>query len=201
MQVKLLRAIQEKRVRKVGATGEEAVDVRLICATHQDLKALVEQGRFRQDLFYRLNVIELRMPALRECREDIPAMARHILQRLALTAGVKPPPLAAAALEALQRYPFPGNVRELENVLERALALMTGDHIEAVDLNLAPSPIPGGGPPAVGGSLQDHLDQVERKAIHDALVQSNGNRTAAARLLGVTFRSLRYRMARLGINE
>ena len=201
MQVKLLRAIQDKRVRKVGATGEEAVDVRLICATHQDLKALVEQGRFRQDLFYRLNVIELRMPALRECREDIPAMARHILQRLALTAGVKPPPLAAAALEALQRYPFPGNVRELENVLERALALMTGDHIEAVDLNLAPSPIPGGGPPAVGGSLQDHLDQVERKAIHDALVQSNGNRTAAARLLGVTFRSLRYRMARLGINE
>jgi two-component system response regulator PilR (NtrC family) len=201
MQVKLLRAIQEKRVRKVGATGEEAVDVRVICATHQDLKALVDQGRFRQDLFYRLNVIELRMPALRECREDIPALARHILQRLARAAGASPPPLAPAALEALRGYPFPGNVRELENVLERALALMTGSQIEAVDLNLAPAPISGGASPVASGSLQDHLDQVERNAIHDALVQSNGNRTAAARLLGVTFRSLRYRMARLEIKE
>ena len=201
MQVKLLRAIQEKRVRKVGATGEEAVDVRIICATHQDLKALVEQGRFRQDLFYRLNVNELRMPALRECREDIPAMARHILQRVAQAAGLSSPPLSAAALEALQGYPFPGNVRELENVLERALALMAGDQIEAADLSLVPVPLPGGAPPAVGGSLQDHLDLVERQAIQDALALSNGNRTAAARLLGVTFRSLRYRMARLGINE
>jgi two-component system response regulator PilR (NtrC family) len=201
MQVKLLRAIQEKRVRKVGATGEEPVDVRVICATHQDLKALVEQGRFRQDLFYRLNVIELRMPALRECREDIPALVRHILERLARSAGVMSPPLAATALEALQSYPFPGNVRELENVLERALALMAGDRIEAADLNLAPAQLSGVAPATVGGSLQDHLDQVERQAILDALAQSNGNRTAAARLLGVTFRSLRYRMARLGINE
>lgn len=201
MQVKLLRAIQEKRVRKVGATGEEAVDVRVICATHQDLKSLVEQGRFRQDLFYRLNVIELRMPALRECREDIPAMARHILQRVAQTAGLSPPPLTAAALEALQSYPFPGNVRELENILERALALKAGDNIEAADLNLVPVPLSGAPLPIVGGSLQDHLDLVERQAIQDALAQSNGNRTAAARLLGVTFRSLRYRMARLGINE
>ena len=201
MQVKLLRAIQEKRVRKVGATGEEAVDVRVICATHQDLKALVELGRFRQDLFYRLNVIELRMPALRECREDIPAMARHILQRSARTAGLIPPPLTASALEALQSYPFPGNVRELENVLERALALMAGESIDAADLNLAPAQLSGIASAAVGGSLQDHLDQVERQAILDALTQSNGNRTAAARLLGVTFRSLRYRMARLGMNE
>jgi two-component system response regulator PilR (NtrC family) len=201
MQVKLLRAIQEKRVRKVGATGEEAVDVRVICATHQDLKALVEQGRFRQDLFYRLNVIELRMPALRECREDIPALAQHILERLARTAGLVPPPLAAPALAALQSYPFPGNVRELENVLERALALMVGDRIDAADLNLAPAQMPGVAPATAGGSLQDHLDHVERHAILDALTQANNNRTAAARLLGVTFRSLRYRMARLGMNE
>ena len=201
MQVKLLRAIQEKRVRKVGATTEEAVDVRVICATHQDLKVLVEKGRFRQDLFYRLNVIELRMPALRECREDIPMLAQHILGRLARAADLEPPPLTASALEALQSYPFPGNVRELENVMERALALMAGDHIDVVDLNLAPSQLAGATASAVGGSLQDHLDQVERQAILDALKQSNNNRTAAARLLGVTFRSLRYRMARLGMNE
>jgi two-component system response regulator PilR (NtrC family) len=201
MQVKLLRAIQEKRVRKVGATGEEAVDVRVICATHQDLKALVEQGRFRQDLFYRLNVIELRMPALRECRDDIPMLARQILNRLARAAELESPPLTASALQALQSYPFPGNVRELENVIERALALMGGECIDTADLNLAPSQLPGIANPATGGSLQDHLDQVERQAILDALKHANNNRTAAARLLGVTFRSLRYRMARLGMNE
>ena len=200
MQVKLLRAIQEKRVRKVGATSEEDVDVRVICATHQDLKALVESGRFRQDLFYRLNVIELRMPALRECREDIPMLARHVLDRLARAAGLASPLLTDLALGALQGYPFPGNVRELENVLERALALMVGEHIDVVDLNLAPAQ-PSGVAVAPGGSLQDHLDHVERQAILGALDQSNNNRTAAARLLGVTFRSLRYRMARLGMNE
>jgi len=200
MQVKLLRAIQEKRVRKVGATVEEPVDVRVISATHQDLKALVEQGRFRQDLFYRLNVIELRMPALRECRDDIPMLARSILTRLASAAGHEPPQLTGRALDALQSYPFPGNVRELENVMERALALMAGDRIDVEDLNLAPSQL-SGSMPSVAGSLQDHLDQVERQAILDALRQSNNNRTAAARLLGVTFRSLRYRMARLGMNE
>ncbi len=200
MQVKLLRVIQEKRVRQVGATTEEAVDVRVICATHQDLKLLVEQGRFRQDLFYRLNVIELRMPALRECREDIPSLARHILHRLARAADLAAPPLTDAALAALQGYPFPGNVRELENVLERALALMAGERIDADDLNLAPAQLSGNATATVG-SLQDHLDQVERQAIAEALRQSNENRTAAARLLGVTFRSLRYRMARLGMND
>ncbi|MCK9388113.1 MAG: sigma-54 dependent transcriptional regulator [Sulfuritalea sp.] len=201
MQVKLLRVIQEKRVRKVGATSEEVVDVRVICATHQDLKLLVEQGRFRQDLFYRLNVIELRMPALRECREDIPMLARHILDRLARAADLPPPLLTAPALGALQGYPFPGNVRELENILERALALMADDCIDAVDLNLAPVQLLGTGAGSAASCLQDHLDHVERQAILDALKQSNNNRTAAARLLGVTFRSLRYRMARLGMNE
>ncbi len=200
MQVKLLRAIQEKRVRKVGATTEEPVDIRLICATHQDLKALVEQGRFRQDLFYRLNVIEVRMPALRECREDIPMLAQRILARLARAAGVVSPPVTAEALSALENYPFPGNVRELENILERSLALMGDVRIDTVDLNIAPSSVCAT-PAANGGSLQDHLDQVERQAILDALGQTGGNRTAAARLLGVTFRSLRYRMARLGMND
>ncbi len=199
MQVKLLRVIQEKRVRKVGATAEEAIDVRVICATHQDIKALVEQGRFRQDLFYRLNVIELRMPALRECREDIPLLARHILERLARAAGIRPPLLTLAALKELQGYSFPGNVREMENILERALALMNGNHIEVADLNLSSSR--PGNAPATTATLQDKLDQVEYQMILDALKETNNNRTAAARLLGVTFRSLRYRMARLGMNE
>ncbi|HEX8964370.1 MAG TPA: sigma-54 dependent transcriptional regulator [Rhodocyclaceae bacterium] len=201
MQVKLLRAIQEKRVRKVGSTHEDAVDVRIICATHQDLKTMVEQGRFRQDLFYRLNVIEIRMPSLRECSSDIPVLAKHIVARLAAAAGRVPPKIEAAALAALREYPFPGNVRELENILERALALLAGEAITTEDLQLSPAntavdpPAPGQAP------LQEYLDQVERQAILDALQKTRFNRTAAARLLGVTFRSLRYRMDRLGLNE
>ena len=200
MQVKLLRVIQEKRVRMIGATAEEGVDVRIICATHHGLKTLVEQGRFRQDLFYRLNVIELAMPALRECREDIPLFARNILVRLAGASGGATPTLTPAALAALSAYPFPGNVRELENVLERALALMVGDAIDVVDLRLAPSP-QGEEPQQGQAPLQDYLDQVEKRAIMEALGKTRFNRTAAAKLLGVTFRSLRYRMERLGLNE
>ena len=200
MQVKLLRAIQEKRVRRIGATAEDAVDVRIICATHHRLKALVEQGKFRQDLFYRLNVIELMMPPLRECREDVPLFTRSILRRLSSANGVPMPALTKAAQEALAAYPFPGNVRELENILERALALMTGKEIDLVDLRLAQTPLDD--EPASGlAPLQDYLDQVERQMIQDALDRTRFNRTAAARLLGVTFRSLRYRMERLGLNE
>ncbi|MDP2794710.1 MAG: sigma-54 dependent transcriptional regulator [Sulfurisoma sp.] len=202
MQVKLLRAIQEKRVRKVGATTEEAVDVRIICATHQNLKVLVEQGRFRQDLFYRLNVIEIRMPPLRECREDIPLMTDHILGRLARAVGLKPPTVTAAARRALESYPFPGNVRELENTLERAMALLVDDRIDAADLGLVTEPTRVAEPPQPGqASLQDYLDGVEKQAILDVLEKTRFNRTAAARLLGVTFRSLRYRMQRLGLND
>ncbi|MBI4754569.1 MAG: sigma-54-dependent Fis family transcriptional regulator [Betaproteobacteria bacterium] len=204
MQVKLLRAIQEKRVRRIGGTQEEPVDVRIISATHRNLRALVEAGRFRQDLFYRLNVIELRMPALRECSEDIPLLAGHILERLAAQAGGASPRLSAEALRALAAYPFPGNVRELENVLERALALSDGREIASADLNLAPPPAPepGSGPAfQLQMPLQDHLDQVERQAILETLKKTRFNRTEAARLLGVTFRSLRYRMERLGLNE
>lgn len=201
MQVKLLRAIQEKRVRKVGATGEDSLDVRLICATHQNLKLLVEQGRFRQDLFYRVNVIELRMPSLRECRDDIPLMAGRIVDRLARATGIAAPQLTPAAQVALQNYPFPGNVRELENVLERAMALMNGELIDAADLNLAPASIEATEGVPSSGTLQDYLDGVERQKIVEALAQTAGNRTSAARLLGITFRSMRYRMARLNIGD
>lgn len=202
MQVKLLRAIQEKRVRKVGATTEDAVDVRIISATHQSLRGLVEAGRFRQDLFYRLNVIELKMPALRECREDIPLLASHILAKLAAANGQPVPRLAPAAVMALCDYPFPGNVRELENVLERALALSSGTEIAVDDLQLAP--LASAAEEHAGTeirSLQDYLDKVEKQTILDALQKTRFNRTAAAKLLGVTFRSLRYRMERLGMKE
>jgi len=205
MQVKLLRAIQEKRVRKVGAPAEDPVDIRIISATHQNLKELVAAARFRQDLFYRLDVIELKMPPLRECREDVPLLAESILARLARESGLPLPRLTAGALRALGEYPFPGNVRELENILERTLALISGSDIGVEDLHLAPLAQPGERSPSAPGegdaSLQDYLDRVEKQAILEALQKTRFNRTAAAKLLGVTFRSLRYRMERLGLNE
>jgi two-component system response regulator PilR (NtrC family) len=201
MQVKLLRAIQEKRVRKVGATSEDMVDVRLICATHQNLSALVEQGKFRQDLYYRLAVIELRMPSLRECREDVPLLADAILERLGSESGTARARLSEAASEALQGYDFPGNARELENILERAIALSATDEIGRDDLQLAPPSFAQEPPgPNAKWPLQDYLDRIEREAILEALDQTRFNRTAAAKLLGITFRALRYRMERLGIN-
>jgi len=197
MQVKLLRAIQEKRVRKVGATQEDPVDVRIICATHQNLAQLVAAGKFRQDLFYRINVIQLAMPALRESREDIPLIASAILQRLGGEATLTP-----EALAELQRHDFPGNIRELENILERALALSASDEINADDLRLN-TPAVAGDPAgeAAAGALPDYLDNIERKAILEALGKTAFNRTAAAKLLGITFRQLRYRMQRLGIKD
>ena len=201
MQVKLLRAIQEKRVRKVGATSEDPVDVRIICATHQNLGERVEQGKFRQDLYYRLNVIELRMPALRECREDIPALANALLARLATESGAPPSRLSTKASEAIAAYDFPGNIRELENVLERAIALSGSSEIQLDDLQLTPSR--GGEAEPAGPNakwpLQEYLDRVEREAILEALDKTRFNRTAAAKVLGITFRALRYRMERLGI--
>ena len=196
MQVKLLRAIQEKRVRKVGATSEDPVDVRLVCATHQKLSAAVEAGRFRQDLYYRLAVIELRMPPLRECREDIPALAEAILRRLG--AGSAAAGLSPAAAQALSEYDFPGNVRELENILERAMALSGSDEIGLDDLQLAPA-LAEPAAPGAKWPLQDYLDRIEREAILEALDKTRFNRTAAAKVLGITFRALRYRMERLGI--
>ena len=202
MQVKLLRAIQEKRVRKIGATQEDPVDVRIICATHQNLAALVAAGRFRQDLFYRVNVIELAMPPLRECREDIPLIAQSVLDRLPAQAGGPAPRLTPAALDELSRYDFPGNIRELENILERAVALSSGERIDVEDLRLAPTQVEGEAPRSgAGEALPEYLDSLERKAILEALDKTDFNRTAAAKLLGITFRQLRYRMQRLGIRE
>jgi len=200
MQVKLLRAIQEKRVRKVGATGEDPVDVRMICATHQNLSALVEAGKFRQDLYFRLNVIELNMPSLKECHEDIAALSESILARLS-GPDVDAPRLSKAAQAELERYDFPGNVRELENILERAVALCGSEVIQPDDLRLTPARQADEAPAGDKGPLPDYLDRIEREAILEALGKTRFNRTAAARLLGITFRALRYRMARLGIND
>ena len=223
MQVKLLRAIQERRVRKVGATVEEPVDVRLISATHQNLADCVEKGKFRQDLFYRLNVIELRLPPLRERLDDIGLLADGILRRLA--AGGGSAVLSMEAMRALQAYAFPGNVRELENILERALAFANEGGIEVADLALksappaeaavapaeeaiAPTLPPTVQPPPVllnqdelPPSLPEHLDNVEREIIRRALAKTRFNRTQAAELLGISFRQLRYRMQRLSIHE
>jgi two-component system response regulator PilR (NtrC family) len=201
MQVKLLRVIQEKKVRRLGDAREIPVDLRIISATHQNLGRCVEEGRFRQDLYYRLNVIELRMPALREMREDIPAIARGLLARL--SGDRNPIALASDAADALMRYDFPGNVRELENILERAWALCDGQLIRPADLQLRQPELDGETRPSgVLGEiypLQDYLDRVEKAAILEALEKTRFNRTQAAKLLGVTFRSLRYRMERLSI--
>lgn len=198
MQVKLLRVIQEKRVRKVGATTEEPVDVRLISATHKDLAARVKSGEFRQDLYYRLNVIPIQMPSLRELREDIAEIARLTLGRL--RAGL-PARFSDEALHALQLYDFPGNVRELENIIERALALCSDGLITVDDLHLAPSESCESGEACGKCPLPDYLDRVEREALLEALQKTNFNRTAAAKLLGLTFRTMRYRMERLGIKS
>jgi two-component system, NtrC family, response regulator PilR len=213
-QVLLLRAIQERRVRKVGSTQEEPADARIICATNQSLAGMVEAGRFRRDLYYRLNVVELTMPPLRECREDIPLIAAHILQRLAAQNGVPAPRLSEKALADLMAYDFPGNVRELENIMERALALSQADELGPEELalhNVAPAEEEGAEaetepgapapPQAAGEPLPAYLDRLEREAILQALGKTGFNRTAAARLLGITFRQLRYRMQRLGIKD
>ena len=198
MQVKLLRAIQEKCVRKVGATNEEPVDVRIISATHNDLAERVQQGKFRQDLYYRLNVIQIQMPALRELREDIAAIAQQMLERLRGEVRVQ---FSGEALRALQGYDFPGNVRELENIIERALALCSGGMITVEDLHISTGEPQQKEQLGLGekSSLPEYLDRVEKQALLEALQQTGFNRTAAARLLGLSLRTIRYRMERLGI--
>jgi two-component system, NtrC family, response regulator PilR len=241
MQVKLLRALQEKRVRPVGAQQEVAIDCRILSASHKDLAALVARGAFRQDLFYRIHVIAVQVPALRERREDLPLLVEHLLSRISGDYGMaEPPVITPAALHALCQHGFPGNVRELENLLERAVALSEGGRIDVADLQLegptgqaaggsspdadsavgrdeaatATRPVdpdlidtqPGGArPPLPGeagfalGSLDAELGTVERQRILAALEQTRWNRTAAARLLGITLRALRYRLEKLGI--
>ncbi|WP_019594934.1 sigma-54 dependent transcriptional regulator [Thioalkalivibrio sp. ALM2T] len=211
MQVKLLRAIQERAIKPVGGTREIPVDVRILSATHHDLEKAVREGRFRQDLYYRLNVIELKVPPLRERRGDIERLATRILQRIGEQWQTGDLELAADALAALQGHGFPGNVRELENILERAATLCDGPLIRAgnIDLpanGLGTEPTPGAeyGEPENGldgaeSALDDQLAAQERQAIATALQQTGGNRTAAARLLGLSFRQLRYRLKKLGI--
>lgn len=197
MQVKLLRAIQEKSVRPVGEQKEVGIDVRILSATHKNLATLVKQGEFRQDLFYRINVIELHVPSLRERSQDIPLLAEHILQRLGKTTGVTAPHLSPAAQEALNRYPFPGNVRELENILERSLTLCEGSVINAPDLHLSQT---HEATVHEGSALEPYLGTLEKEAITKALEKTRYNKTAAAKLLGITFRALRYRLKKLGLD-
>jgi two-component system response regulator PilR (NtrC family) len=203
MQVKLLRALQERAVRPVGAEKETPVNVRIISATHKDLTALAAGGQFRQDLFYRLNVIEVRVPPLRERREDIPLLARGVLERLARENALRDvPELEDAALARLQAYDFPGNVRELENILERAVTLSDGKRITAAELQLrGRADVPREGPPAAPAAapLEQRVEEVEKRAIREALAKTLGNKTKAAALLGMTFRQLRYKVKKLGI--
>jgi len=199
MQVKLLRAIQEKRIRPVGENREVSVDIRILSATHKDLAALVAEGRFRQDLFYRINVIELHIPPLRERPMDIPVLVEYFLSRYSTEETDR---LSDEALEALKAYPFPGNVRELENILERALTLSEGGRIEKADLKLPQNleSIKAALPASDNLNLDQYLEQVERDIIVDALEKTKWNKTAAARLLGVSFRALRYRLQKLGLD-
>ena len=222
MQVKLLRVIQEKTVRPIGEQREMPVDVRILSATHKNLAQLVTEARFREDLYYRINVIEIRVPSLREHAEDIPDLAAAVLRRLAKRTSVAPLRISPAANAAMQRYSFPGNVRELENILERAIALSISGMIGIEDLQLrqplsaavTPEPalavaVPAAASPLAdptapstsvsGAALGDHLESIEREAIKRALSQTRYNKTAAAKLLGMTFRALRYRIKKLRI--
>jgi len=220
MQVKLLRALQEKSIKPVGAQQETGIDVRILSASHQDLNALVDAGKFRQDLYYRINVIELDIPSLRQRRSDIPLLAEHFLQRIQNRMQLPPHSLEASAIELLCRYDFPGNIRELENIIERALALADNQRISADDLNISPEinpeinreinpgdsnenptyqPQPPDGTDPVGSTSPPSLQDSERQIIKQALERSRWNKTAAAKQLGLTLRQLRYRLKKLGL--
>ncbi|MFU8837945.1 MAG: sigma-54-dependent transcriptional regulator [Thiohalomonadaceae bacterium] len=212
MQVKLLRAIQEKAVRPVGAQHEQHVNVRILSATHKDLGARVDSGEFREDLFYRINVIQLHLPNLRERTEDVPVLVDYFLRQLAEEMGIAVPRLSAEAEQALLAHPFPGNVRELENILERAMTLCEGATIQLQDLQLH------GHPRALSArttspaqqwadeasqvaelGLETYLENIERRLLLDALQHTQNNKTAAAKRLGISFRALRYRLKKLGL--
>jgi two-component system response regulator PilR (NtrC family) len=197
MQVKLLRVIQERRMRPVGEAAEVPVEVRWLSATHENLAQCVADGQFREDLFYRLNVIEVPVPALRDRLEDLPVLTQHILERLAAEQGLSAPTLTPEALTHLAAYAFPGNVRELENLLERAMTLSDGQSLQPTDLQLRPPPR---SPPSAG-PLSGQLDELEREAIRAALAETRWNQTAAAKRLGMTFRQLRYKIKKLAIDS
>jgi len=210
MQVKLLRAIQEKAIRKVGSNDEVAIDVRILSATHKNLNKEVDAERFRSDLYYRINVIELRVPPLRERREDIALLADAALSKLSREWQLDKPRLSAEAQQLLGQYDFPGNVRELENTLERAYTLCEGDSISAEDLQLSKSGLSLPGETALYssaqveeafGSLDDYLQSIEKEAISRALEKTRWNKTAAAQLLGISFRQLRHRLKKLDLDN
>lgn len=207
MQVKLLRAIQEKAVRPVGGEHEVAIDVRILSATHKNLNQEIEQERFRSDLFYRINVIQIDMPPLRERLDDIPMLAEAFIKRFATDANLPTPELSSDVISELKGYDFPGNIRELENILERTYTLCDSDVIQKEDLQLSskeqttnPNLKPHHSTDNIE-SLDDFLEDIEREAIISALEKTKWNRTAAAKLLGVSFRSLRYRLKKLGLDE
>ena len=210
MQVKLLRAIQEKNVRPIGAQTEARVDIRVLSATHKNLQNLVGEGKFRQDLYYRLNVIELMLPGLRERSEDVPGLAEFLIQKLAENHSIDTPEITDKAMSALKQYDFPGNVRELENILERAITLCETGEITIIDLQLpvtgdladaTKQPSNPAEQPAstTNEPLEDYIQRVERAAIEDAMDKAGQNKTAAAKILGITFRALRYKLEKLGI--
>jgi len=216
MQVKLLRAIQEKSVRPVGANEEQPTDIRLLSATHKDLAGEVEAGRFRNDLYYRINVIDVHVPSVRDRAEDIPVLAKALLQRIAAEEGNENAQLDTTALKALSAYSFPGNVRELENMLERALALSDGETISADDLQFATSGKTSAASPKHSstdgngqnwsvtdayGDMEGYLEDIERNILSTALEESRWNKTATAKILGISFRSLRYRLKKLGLDD
>jgi two-component system response regulator PilR (NtrC family) len=208
MQVKLLRAIQEKSIRPIGSDKEIPIDVRILCATHKDLNQLVANGDFRQDLYYRINVIELPLPPLRERKEDIKQLAVHLLKKFNSGHNNKPTSLTDNALQALEQHSFPGNVRELENILERAFTLCENNLIHAPDLQLSsntPSALHTAPtqpkPPLKDAPLEDYLGSLEKEAITNALEKTRWNKTAAAKELGITFRALRYRLKKLGLDD
>ncbi|MEX2321066.1 MAG: sigma-54 dependent transcriptional regulator [Saccharospirillum sp.] len=216
MQVKLLRSIQEKKVRVIGSQQEVSVDVRILSATHKNLDVLVASGDFRQDLFYRINVINLPVPALRDRSSDIPLLCQRILIRIAESYELAPARLDKAAEQALMHYTFPGNVRQLENILERAYTLCEDDRIGLRDLQLEHTPAPGSPTSGNGNgngngsnghfirpnnmNLDDYLTEIEREVVEQALEQTRWNRTAAAKKLGISFRALRYRLKKLGLD-
>ena len=216
MQVKLLRAIQEKTIRPVGASEEQHTDIRLLSATHKDLANEVETGKFRQDLYYRINVIDVRVPSLRERLEDVPALTKNILTRIGTEHGTAEARLENSAVNALNNYTFPGNVRELENILERALALSEGDSITADDLQFSSAttrdPVSSQDENSersdkaheshnAYGDLEGYLEDIEREMISRALEQCRWNKTETAKMLGISFRSLRYRQKKLGLDN
>ena len=216
MQVKLLRAIQEKTVRPVGTSEEQHTDIRLLSATHKDLANEVEIGNFRQDLYYRINVIDVRVPSLRERLEDVPALTKNILTRIGTAHGTAEARLENSAVNALNNYTFPGNVRELENILERALALSEGDSITAHDLQFSSATIRDSASSQdensersnkaheshdAYGDLEGYLEDIEREMISRALEQCRWNKTETAKMLGISFRSLRYRQKKLGLDN